>query len=352
MKRAAASLILALAALVAAGPGAQALPGNTRVDTYKGDLAFPVDMAWPKGTKKLFFTEKNTGKVRVIQRGRLLHRACVNLDVNAEGERGALGIALHPNFKENHFLYVFYTSASPVESRVTRFTVRNNRCHDSRRIVIAKAASGYHIGGQLEFVGGKLFVSTGEDHDPSAAQNIDNKLGKILRYNPDGSIPKGNPFSDPGDRNPVWSYGHRNPFGLTHKPDSSQLFETENGPDCDDEFNRIKKGRNYGWGANYQCGTRGVGSDPKPPLKRWSNVIVPTDPWYYRGRMSRLNDDVYVGDFGGNRLHRLVINDKGTNVRDDRIIYNASGGITDVSKGPGGWLYFATTSGIFRIVPQ
>lgn len=216
----------------------------------------------------------------------------------------------------------------------------------------AAASSGYHIGGQLEFVGGKLFVSTGEDHNPSAAQNVDNKLGKILRYNPDGSIPKGNPFSTSGDRNPVWTYGHRNPFGLTHKPGTSQLFETENGPNCDDEFNRIKKGRNYGWGANYECGTRGVGRDPKPPLKRWSNVIVPTDPWYYEGRMNRLDGDVYVGDFGGNRLHRLVINDRGTNVRQDRIIYRASSGITDVSKGPGGWLYFATTSGIFRIVPQ
>lgn len=350
MTRAATSLSLALVALVAVGSAARALPDNTRVDTYKRDLAFPVDMAWVKGTKKLFFTEKNTGKVRVVQEGRLLDRACVNLDVNAEGERGALGITLHPNFKSNHFLYVFYTNASPLESRVTRFTVRDNRCRDPRRIMTTTAASGYHIGGQLEFVGGKLFVSTGEAHNPSAAQDVDNRLGKILRYNPDGSIPKRNPFSRQGDRNPVWSYGHRNPFGLTHKPGSSQLFETENGPDCDDEFNRIKKGRNYGWGSNYQCGTRGVGSDPKPPLKRWSDVIVPTDPWYYQGRMNALNGDVYVGDFGS-RLHRLVINDKGT-VREDRIIYNASGGITDVSKGPGGWLYFATTSGIFRIVPQ
>ncbi len=352
MKRALVSIACAVVALLAGSSAVHALPDNTKVDAYKTGLDFPVDMAWVEGTKKLFFTEKNTGKIRVINKGRLLSRACVNLDVAADGERGALGLTLHPAFKDNHFLYVFYTNRSPLESRVTRFTVSNNRCVDGRRIMRGVPASGYHIGGQLEFVDGKLFVSTGEAHDPGAAQRVDNRLGKILRYNPDGSVPKGNPFSKPGDRNPVWSYGHRNPFGLTHKPGSSQLFETENGPNCDDEFNRIKKGRNYGWGDNYRCGTAGVGPNPKPPLKRWSNVIVPTDPWYYRGRMNALDDDVYVGDFGGNRLHRLVINDRGTDVREDRVIYTASNGITDVSKGPGGWLYFATTSGIFRIVPQ
>jgi aldose sugar dehydrogenase len=355
MKRTCASIAVALTAVIVVGPLAHALPKNTRVQQYKVNLDFPIDMAWVEHSKKIFFTEKNTGKVRILRKGRLLDRPCVDLAVNAQGERGALGIALDPRYDDNHFLYVFYTNAAPLENRVTRFTVRDNRCRNATHIVkgIDASASGYHNGGQLEFVRGKLFVSTGEAHDPSAAQSLSNRLGKVLRYNRDGSIPGHNPFGDgSGGRKPIWSYGHRNPFGLTHKPGGSQLFETENGPDCDDELNRIKRGQNYGWGANYRCGTQGVGSNPKPPLKRWSNVIVPTDPWYYTGRMDKLSNDIYVGDFGGNRLHRLLINDKGSDVREDRVIFNASSGITDVSKGPRGWLYFATTNGIFRIVPQ
>lgn len=116
-----------LASLV---PPAAALPEGTTVQTYQGSLAFPVDMAWVRGTNRIFFTEKNSGKVRILKGRDLLTRACVNLDVSSDGERGALGIALHPRFKDNHKLYVYYTNSSPLENRVTGFVVDNNRCTD------------------------------------------------------------------------------------------------------------------------------------------------------------------------------------------------------------------------------
>jgi glucose/arabinose dehydrogenase len=205
---------------------AQALPSGTKVVTYKGGLDFVVDMASVEGTKKIFFTEKNTGRIRVLKGRNVVATPCADLDVNGSGERGLLGITLHPEFKKNHKLYVYYTNASPLEHRVTRFKVRNNRCRKPRHIItgIDASSSGYHNGGQLEFVGNKLFVSTGEAHDPSLAQSTSNRLGKILRYNADGSIPDGNPFSTPADHNPVWSYGHRNPFGLAHKPGTKNLY--------------------------------------------------------------------------------------------------------------------------------
>jgi aldose sugar dehydrogenase len=291
--------------------------------------------------------------VRVLIGRRLKPRACVNLDVSADGERGALGIVLHPRFQRNHWLYVYYTNASPLENRVTRFTVRRNRCRNAKPIVRnLPGSSSNHHGGQLEFAGGKLFVSTGEQGDPGLAQNRDSRMGKVLRLNPDGSIPRGNPF---GRRNPVWSYGHRNPFGLAHKPGTTRLYETENGPGCDDELNRIRKGRNYGWGPGYDpnfCGTSGVGPNPKGPMRRWTPPIVPTDLWWYRGRMRSLSGSLYMGDFGTGRLHRFILNRRGNRIRRQRIIFNASEGILDVSKGPRGWLYFLTSSGIFRIVPR
>jgi len=276
----------------------------------------------------------------------------VNLDVNSAGERGALGISLHPRFKSNHYLYVYYTNASPLENRVTRFTVRNDRCRDPKQIVtgIDASSSGYHNGGQLEFAGGKLFVATGEAHSAAEAQDTGNRLGKILRYKPNGSVPDGNPFSTPADPNPVWSYGHRNPFGLARKPGTNKLYSSENGPNCDDEVNHILKGRNYGWGSGYQCGTSGVGTTPKGPMKRWTPPIVPTDLWWYKGKLRALSGNLFMGDYGEGRLHKFVLNRKGTRIRRDRIIYNGDAAIVDVAKGPGGWLYFLTPNAIRRIV--
>jgi glucose/arabinose dehydrogenase len=343
--------VLALIVTMSVGaltPPASALPPNTTVQKYKMGLNFPVDMARAPGSKTIYFTEKNTGKIRVLRGRNLKGRACANLSVNSNGERGLLGIALHPNFKKTRYLYVYFTKANPLQHQVKRFTVRRNRCRDPKVTVggLSASSSGYHNGGQIEFAGGKLYVSTGEQHNPALAQQTNNRLGKILRVNPNGSIPDGNPFN-----NAVWSYGHRNPFGLAHKPGTTKIYSTENGPSCDDEFNVIKKGRNYGWGNGYQCGTRGVGPNPKGPEVRWSNIIVPTDPTFYRGKMKSLSGDVYTGDFGGH-IRRMIMNRTDTRVRRQRIILSGQRGITDVMKGPGGWLYFATTNGIKRIVRE
>lgn len=338
-------LVTWLAPKPAATSAPTLLPRGTSVETYAESLAFPVDMAWVPGTNKIFFTEKNTGRVRVMKGRTLLERPCVDLDVQAAGERGALGITLHPRFKKNGFLYVFYTNSSPLEHRVTRFTVRRNRCRAARHIVrgLDASSSGYHNGGQLDFMGGKLFVSTGEGHDPAEAQSKTNRLGKILRLEPNGSVPEGNPFG-----NAIWTYGHRNPFGLAAA--NGRLYSSENGPNCDDELNLIEPGRNYGWGAGYDCGTAGVGERPTPPLVRWTPPIVPTDLTFYKGKVRSLSGSLYMGDFGSGGLHRFVMNEGGTRVTDDRIVYTAPGGIVDVSKGPGGWLYLLTPDSILRIV--
>ena len=344
-RRVSVAVALVLLALLMPAPGG-ALPSGTKVETYKGSLNFPIDMAWVKGTRKIFFTEKS-GAIRVMIGRQLLTRPCVTLDVDSSGEAGALGLVLHPRHKDNHKLYVFYTNASPRESRVSSFVVDNNLCTQKDDIVTGlNATSGYHIGGQLEFVRGKLFVSVGEDHEPAAAQATNNRLGKILRYNANGSIPNDNPF---GATNPIWSYGHRNPFGLAHKPGTGKIYSSENGPSCDDELNYIRRGRNYGWGANYQCGTAGVGNNPKAPIRRWSNIIVPTDPTWYKGRLRALNG-LIMGDYGTGRLHRFVLNDTDSRVRTDKIVYDGPDGIVDVSKGPGGWLYLLTNNAIKRIV--
>ena len=347
MRRISVVLLAVVAASLWAPATTQALPRGLNVNTYKSGLNFPIDMAWVPGTNRIFFTEK-TGKIRILDGHNLRNQACANLNVNSNAERGLLGIVLHPRYNQNHWLYVYYSNASPLENRVTRFRVDGGDCRDRKHIVkgISAASSGYHNGGQLEFAGGKLFVSTGEKHQPHLAQDKNNRLGKILRYNADGSVPNGNPF---GNNNPVWSYGHRNPFGLTHKPGGKVVIETENGPSCDDEMNVIKKGRNYGWGNSDDCGPGGAGPNPKEPLWRWSNIVVPTDPWWYRGPLNRLNNSVFVGEYSSGKLHKFKLTPKGNDVRKHSITFNNPEGILDVSKGPGGDLYFLTNDSIRRI---
>lgn len=332
------------AALLIPAP-TSALPKGAKASRYASGFNAAIDAAWVPGTKTIFVTEKN-GKIRIVKGGRLLSKPCTTIDVNQNGERGLLGIALDSKFKRNKRLYVYYTNAQPLDNRVARYVVKKNRCTNRKVILkdLDASSSGYHNGGQIEFVKGKLFVAVGDAHSPAMAQNTAIPEGKILRINPDGSAPSSNPFG-----NKVWSYGHRNPFGLTHKPGTSKIYSSENGPQCDDEMNHIRKGRNYGWGSGYECGTAGVGPNATGPIRRWSSIIVPTDPVWYNGRAKSLNNDLYVGAYGGGELHRLVMNAKGTAVKKDRVIHRADAGIVDVSKGPGGWLYYLTMGALYRI---
>lgn len=330
---------------------AQALPRNLGLRTYEGNLNFPVDMAWERHSKRIFFTEKFTGKIRVVIDGELRRRACADLDVNTAGERGALGLALHPRFRRTHFLYVYYTNRAPLENRVTRFRVIHNRCRRPRHIIRGiPSPTTVHQGGQLEFMNGKLFVSVGDGGNAANAQSLDTRLGKILRYRANGSIPRGNPFSTRSRRSPIWTYGHRNPFGLDHRPGGTKLYSSENGPECDDELNRIIKGRNYGWGPGYRCGTRGVGRRPMRPLFRWSNTVAPTDITWYEGRIRSLSGSLYVGDFNNHHLHRFLFNRRGTRIRGHRTLLRSPRQISSTTKGPGGDLYFSTMIAIKRIV--
>jgi glucose/arabinose dehydrogenase len=345
-------------------PGSKqaSLPPGTKVETYLPSLNYPVDMAWVPGSKRIFFTEKNTGQVRVVVDGVLRPDPCVDLDVASDGERGALGIALDPEWRQNKRLYVYYTNAAPLENRVTRFTVQNNQCVNRDHVVTGiPSPAAHHNGGQLQFVAGKLFVSTGDGTQPSRAQNLNSLNGKILRYNPNGTIPSDNPTNTDGDVVAAWSYGHRNPFGLARRKGTELLFESENGENCDDELNRIDKGSNYGWGIGYMC-DQPVGPSPVAPLAEWGDpsvepaepVISPTDLWWYEGPLTALSGDLYMGAFSARSIYRMHVNETGTAAAPE-VIHTDGALVVDVSKGPGGWLYYMTISSngaIKRIVPE
>ena len=306
-------------------------------------------MAWVPGTKTVYYTEKNTGKIRVLHRGRLLAEACRNLSVNNSGERGALGITLHPDFADNKFIYVYFSSKPGGDNRIARFTVVGRKCTNMTLILDGIPDYVIHNGGQLEFQNGYLFVTTGDAGNQAAAQNRNSLAGKVLRLNPDGSIPEGNPFTFPPDHPAVWSYGHRNGFGLASRPNTGQLFQSENGPGCDDEVNAIVAGANYGWGPNYDCDGPQVGADPVRPLRSWTPTIAPTDMTWYEGRINRLDGTLLMSDYNEGDLHSWELNAAGTELTEEYRFHETNSSLMDVAKGPGGWVYFLTSTAIKRI---
>jgi glucose/arabinose dehydrogenase len=175
-------------------------------------------------------------------------------------ERGLLGLAFHPDFPRTPHLFVLYVARQPYTHHVlSRFTMLGDRADPASELVLlegddqaklgGKAPHG-HQGGPLRFgPDGKLYIGLGEQTAGEPAQRLDSLLGKILRLNPDGSIPEDNPFvsETTGKYRAVWARGLRNPFGLAHEPGTGRLFETDVGQSSWEEVNVIERGANYGW---------------------------------------------------------------------------------------------------------
>jgi glucose/arabinose dehydrogenase len=356
----------------AGGRVALAEPVEFKVQLYIEGLDRPTHLAWVPGTERFFVSEQWAGRIRIINHGKLLSRPCVTLNVGTQNDQGLTGLALHPHFADNHYLYAYYTNANPERNRLSRFTVEEGRCVDETPILWGlRVGLPWHQGGEMVFDDeGKLFLTTGERNIRELAQNLDSLMGKVLRLNDDGTIPADNPFLD-DDENPtlVWSYGHRNSFGLEYIEDLDILIETENGPMCDDEINIIEKGQNYGWGPEYSCylepelGYKGVGPNPVDPIFHWDDTVAPTDAWWYEGALDVLSGALYVGDYNRSQIHRFDFVDEEPNEEfeegepievEEETIYNFNKPehrIISLTNGPGGWLYLVGRDNIYRLVP-
>jgi aldose sugar dehydrogenase len=252
--------------------------------------SFPTALAFaPDG--RLFYAER-AGTVRVWQGGSGHDFASVST-VTAEhsggySERGLLGLALSPTFTRDHYVYGFYSDTNYTQQHVIRWTdCAGTSSAASVLITLPSGSDCCHKGGRIAFgPDGKLYVTLGDEHDAPAAQNTSDQRGKILRYNPDGSIPADNPF---GASNPVWAYGLRNPFGIAFSG-SGQLAVTSNGPSGDSGspstgydtlILSVTRGARYQWancyGYSHSLLSSSCGSNATPP--DWSSetsTVVPT----------------------------------------------------------------------------
>ena len=250
-----------------------------------------------------------------------------------DGEGGLMGLAIAPTYASDHWLYLMHTTSS--DNRIVRIKMVGDTLDLASEQVLLKGIlrNKFHNGGRLRFgPDGKLYASTGDAQNGDNAQNKQGLNGKVLRLNPDGSVPSDNPFG-----NYVWSYGHRNPQGLAFDA-QGRLWEQEFGNAVMDETNLIVRGGNYGWpaceGTSGTCGTPGFVA-PKH--------TYPTSEGSCSG-IAIVRDVVYVACERGTRMYREVISgDKLTQVT--AYFTGAYGRLRTVEPAPGGNLWLTTTNG-------
>jgi glucose/arabinose dehydrogenase len=247
------SAITSLLFLLCSSALAATLPSGFSETQVASGLTTPTAMeVAPDGR---VFVCQQIGKLRVIKNGSLLATPFVTLTVDSNGERGLLGITFDPNFATNQFLYVYYTvPGDPAHNRVSRFTANGDVALAGSEFVLIDldnlSGAGNHNGGAIHFGSdGKLYIAVGENANAANAQTLNNRLGKMLRINADGSIPTDNPFFNTavGANRSIWAMGLRNPFTFAFQPGSGRMFINDVGETTWEEINDGVPGSNYGW---------------------------------------------------------------------------------------------------------
>jgi aldose sugar dehydrogenase len=327
---------------------------NTQVFIGNLDVPWAIDFV-PDG--RMFVTER-PGRIRVIKTGILQEEPWMTLDVTAVGEGGLLGLAVDPNFTKNHYVYIAYTYSTGGSLRNRLVRLREDPATGKGvldKILLDNVSGGsIHDGGRVKFgPDGKLYWTIGEAGNPALAQDTSSSNGKILRLNPDGTVPDDNPFRG----SPVYSYGHRNPQGLAWQPGTNRLYATEHGPSGgaygvgQDEVNYIEPGKNYGWPSIIGDAAR-------------ENMISPviqsgeSETWA-PGGAAFINGGPWDGSLiftglRGQSLYRLVPdkNDPRKVVTFEKLLAGQYGRLRDVVQGPDGAIYILTNNRDGRGSPQ
>lgn len=257
------TLFLALLMAAAGVVNAQTFPANFSQVSVATGISNPTVLAFaPDG--RIFVAQQN-GALIVIKNGVKLSTPAIQLTVNSSGERGLIGIALHPGFSTNGFVYLYYTLSNGSRNRVSRFTMSGDVITPSSEVVILDldplSSATNHNGGAMHFKDDKLYIAIGENANRANAQNLDTYHGKILRVNADGSAPADNPFNAAGvseQRKRIWAYGLRNPYTFDVQPQTGRIFVNDVGEQTWEEINDATTGgRNFGWPA-----TEGATTNP------------------------------------------------------------------------------------------
>jgi glucose/arabinose dehydrogenase len=232
----------------------QSYPTGFSEELVTANLTDPTAMAFaPSSDGRIFVTEQG-GALRVIKNGSLLSTHVIDLNVNSDGERGLLGIALDPDFTNNNYIYLYHTVPSPLHNQITRYTLNGDVVLTGSDVIVLDldplSSATNHNGGAMAFgPDNKLYVGVGENANGANAQDLNTHLGKLLRINADGSVPSGNPYtSGSGQKKRIWAYGLRNPYTFDFQPGTGKLFINDVGETTWEEINNATtSGHNFGW---------------------------------------------------------------------------------------------------------
>lgn len=328
------------------------------VETVASGLEFPWSLAFlPDGD---MLVSEREGRLRYIEDGTLREAAVEGLpEIFVDGQGGLLGLALHPDFAENRFVYFAY-SEGDIGANHTALA-RGRLAEDGSALADVETLfrvnfdkqRGYHFGGRILFLeDGTLLLTLGEGARYSEeAQNLDNHLGTIVRLNADGTVPFDNPYVSANGAQPeIWSWGHRNVQGIALNPQTGSVWAHEHGAQGGDEINHIRPGRNYGWpeityGINYDGtpisdATHAEGMEQ--PIWFWVPSIAPSGMAFYSGEaFPDWQDDLFVGALAGSMLVRYEVEGDRI-ISEEQLLTERGERIRDVQSGPDGHLYILT----------
>ena len=363
-----------------------ALPGQTDAPETKSNVAFdvvtvaeglqnPWSLAFLPGGKMLV-TER-PGRLRVVSADGTLSAAVAGMPaVFSRGQGGLLDVVLDPAFAKTNLIY--WSFSEPQADGTNNTAVARGKFVDEATAPRVDAVqviyhqrpslnSPLHFGSRLVFGrDGTLFITQGERSiipGRMQAQKMDSGLGKIVRINADGSIPKDNPFvGKEGVLPEIWSFGHRNVQAATLHPTTGELWESEYGARGGDEVNIARKGKDYGWptiayGIEYRGGpiTGGLTQQAgmEQPLDSWDPIIGPSGRIFYTGTLfPAWKGNLFIGGHGTSDLVRLVIEGEKV-VGEERLLKDLQPKperIRDVRQGPDGAIYMVTDSATGRII--
>jgi glucose/arabinose dehydrogenase len=334
-----------------AQPQVPAPPTIAEIDSkvLTSNLSQPWELVW--GPDNFIWMTERGGRVsRVDPASGVVTVVSTLSEVSSRGEGGLLGMALHPNFGSvpEVFLGYNYLKNGSYTEKVVKYKYDGRSLVDPVVLLDNIAANSFHNGCRLLISKDKkLFITTGDAGNQPLSQSMNSVNGKVLRLNLDGSIPVDNPFP----QSAVWSLGHRNAQGLVLAGD--RLYSSEHGPDSDDEFNLIQKGRNYGWPAvkgfcdENDEKTFCTQNNIVEPLKAWSPTLAVCGIDYYdKDLIPQWKNSILMTTLKDNTLYQLKLSTSGDKVDEtNEIIRGTYGRLRDVCVAPDGKVYIATGNG-------
>ncbi|CAN5330231.1 PQQ-dependent sugar dehydrogenase [soil metagenome] len=321
--------------------------GELRVKPVATGLDTPWDLAWgPDGW--LWFTERGGNVSRLDPATGEVVRVG-QVDVEESGESGLMGMAFHPDFEAQPYVYLAhsYRSGGGIRNRLVRARYENGTLGPPETLLEGIPGARNHDGPRLAIgPDGFLYMTTGDAGNGSLAQDRSSLAGKILRLTLDGRPAPGNPFGSA-----VFSYGHRNPQGLVFQPGTGALYISEHGPGSDDEVNRVEAGRNYGWPeVKGSCESGEVdfcrANRVVEPVTSWTPTIAVAGADFYDAELiPGWRGNLLVTALRGAQLVRITLSEDGSGATERETLFDGRfGRLRDVLAGPDGAVYLATSN--------